>query len=75
MDCKEVATAVETGSELACISSRKRFWLASHGTAILKRKVESTIVIRLFFILASWQQIFLRERIEQAPGDRRLAQS
>jgi hypothetical protein len=54
MDCKDAVAATETGREFACISSADEFTsLASTGTCMLRRKVESTMLIRVFFILTS----------------------
>jgi hypothetical protein len=54
MDCKDAAAVVEMGRAFACNSSSDRFAsLASLGTCILRRKVESTMVIKVFFILTS----------------------
>jgi hypothetical protein len=54
MDCSD-AEAAETGRAFVCISSLEEvFSSASLATGMLKRKVESTMVIRVFFILTSW---------------------
>jgi len=54
MDCKDAVATAEMGSAFACISSSDAFTsLASLGTCMLRRKVESTMVIRVFFILTS----------------------
>jgi hypothetical protein len=50
IDCKYDGARVETGKLFACVSSRDGFSRASLGTGMLKRKVDSTIAIRVFFI-------------------------
>jgi hypothetical protein len=52
IDCKDAVA--EMGRAFACNSSFDAFTpLASLGTCMLRRKVESTMVIRVFFILSS----------------------
>jgi hypothetical protein len=54
MDCKAAGATAETGSALVCLSSPdEALSIASPGTGMLRRKVESTMVIRVFFILTS----------------------
>jgi hypothetical protein len=51
MDCKNAGAEDETGVETACISSPEGFTSRpSLETDMLSRKVESTIVIRVFFM-------------------------
>jgi hypothetical protein len=50
IDCRYDGPRVEAGKLFACVSLREGFSRASLGTGMLKKKVDSTTAIRVFFI-------------------------
>jgi hypothetical protein len=76
MDCKDAEATDEMGRAFVCARSPDVFFsLASLATGMLRRKIESTIVINVFFILTSCV-IGLRNRwdrvTDKTPDERRL---
>jgi hypothetical protein len=85
MDCRDaVAAAAEKGRAFVCVSSPGELnSLASLGMGMLRRKVESTMVIKVFFILTSGcnrfkklnessRVVFDKAQVASAAADQRL---
>jgi hypothetical protein len=54
MDCKAAGATADVGRAFVCSSSPEEFFSrASLARGTLRRKVESTSVIRIFFMLTS----------------------